>query len=587
MTTGYVLEVDEASIDVNQFEADAEEGRALLRDDPAGRRQRSCNRPGHGKAQRRSSPSPAFRTRRDRPARVPARRIEDRIDADLRAGKASEVVAELRAASRGRPLRERLVSLLVLALSGRTPCGGPPRRRPVPRHLGEELGIEPSPELRRPGGAGAAPRPRSASAFRRGGARRRTPTRRRRQPLKSLHPFHEAGQADDFFGRDHLVTNIISRLTGSDRLLAPHQPRRLRQVERGAGRGAPGAAARRRGCVRPGTVGDPRHGARVAPGRTRRRHCCGRAPTGRPTRSRLGRRRRSPPRGLTGVARGQPSAAGRRQVRRAVHPRRAGGRPSAVHRQPPRTQPRDRHRRIHVMLTLQRPAPAAGVPGAGSAARRGGVQRRAAAPRRLRGSSAGRRGGLESRFEPALLADLLTDVVGEPARSIFQYALTELFKQQVGGDRLVPRRLPRHGRRTRGARRRAEEVSPNSTRCARPRPVSCSCGWSPLASTTTGPAAGPSPPSCCAGHRRRRPAGHPSRSSAATASSPSTEPVTGHPTVEVAHEALLFREWDRLQGWIDTGRQDVRRHASLRAAMADVGRSRARRRLPAERNPAG
>ena len=40
------------------------------------------------------------------------------------------------------------------------------------------------------------------------------------------------------------------------------------------------------------------------------------------------------------------------------------------------------------------------------------------------------------------------------------------------------------------------------------------------------------------------------------------------PTVEVAHEALLW-EWDRLRGWIEDGRQDVKRRAALGAAVVE------------------
>jgi WD40 repeat protein/class 3 adenylate cyclase len=46
------------------------------------------------------------------------------------------------------------------------------------------------------------------------------------------------------------------------------------------------------------------------------------------------------------------------------------------------------------------------------------------------------------------------------------------------------------------------------------------------------------------------------------------DPRTGSPTVEVAHEALL-REWRRLRGWIDAGRDDVRTHRRLAASAAE------------------
>ena len=64
------------------------------------------------------------------------------------------------------------------------------------------------------------------------------------------------------------------------------------------------------------------------------------------------------------------------------------------------------------------------------------------------------------------------------------------------------------------------------------------------------------------------------------------DPVTGGAVVEVAHEALL-REWDRLAGWIDRYRTQIRRHEALSRRRRGVGAVRSRRRLPAEREPAG
>jgi WD40 repeat protein/DNA-binding SARP family transcriptional activator len=46
------------------------------------------------------------------------------------------------------------------------------------------------------------------------------------------------------------------------------------------------------------------------------------------------------------------------------------------------------------------------------------------------------------------------------------------------------------------------------------------------------------------------------------------DPETRAPTVEVAHEALL-REWRRLRGWIDAARDDLRTHRRLQTAAAD------------------
>jgi basic membrane protein A len=46
------------------------------------------------------------------------------------------------------------------------------------------------------------------------------------------------------------------------------------------------------------------------------------------------------------------------------------------------------------------------------------------------------------------------------------------------------------------------------------------------------------------------------------------DPATGAPTLEVAHEALL-REWERVRGWIEAARGDLRRHAALVGAIEE------------------
>ena len=46
------------------------------------------------------------------------------------------------------------------------------------------------------------------------------------------------------------------------------------------------------------------------------------------------------------------------------------------------------------------------------------------------------------------------------------------------------------------------------------------------------------------------------------------DPATREPTVEVAHEALLGA-WDRLRGWIDEARDDIRVRNTLASAAAD------------------
>jgi WD40 repeat protein/serine/threonine protein kinase len=46
------------------------------------------------------------------------------------------------------------------------------------------------------------------------------------------------------------------------------------------------------------------------------------------------------------------------------------------------------------------------------------------------------------------------------------------------------------------------------------------------------------------------------------------DPITRGPTVEVAHEALL-REWDRLRGWIEAAREDIRTQGRLAVAARE------------------
>ena len=57
------------------------------------------------------------------------------------------------------------------------------------------------------------------------------------------------------------------------------------------------------------------------------------------------------------------------------------------------------------------------------------------------------------------------------------------------------------------------------------------------------------------------------------------DPVTRGPTVEIAHEALLA-EWNRLRGWIDANREDVRQQRRLAAAADEWQAVRPGCRLP-------
>ena len=172
-------------------------------------------------------------------------------------------------------------------------------------------------------------------------------------------------------------------------------------------------------------------------------------------------------------------------------------------------------------------------------------------------------------LEPALLAELLADVIGEPgALPIFQYALTELFDRRDGDVLTVAAYRAMGG--VRGAlSRRADDLyhrltldEQEATRQLFLRLVTITehDDWG----------------------RRRVPASEIVSMDVDVVTMESVidqlgrhrflafdrDHSSGAPTVEVAHEALLW-EWDRLRGWIDEGRHDITRRASLDAAVAE------------------
>ncbi len=172
-------------------------------------------------------------------------------------------------------------------------------------------------------------------------------------------------------------------------------------------------------------------------------------------------------------------------------------------------------------------------------------------------------------LEPALLAELLADVIGEPgALPIFQYAITELFDRRNGNTLTVASYRAMGG--VRGAlSRRADDLyhrltvdEQEATRQLFLRLVTITehDDWG----------------------RRRVPASEIVSLDVDVVTMESVIDQLGRhrflafdrdhssaaPTVEVAHEALLW-EWDRLSGWIEDGRHDVKRRAILDAAVVE------------------
>ncbi len=172
-------------------------------------------------------------------------------------------------------------------------------------------------------------------------------------------------------------------------------------------------------------------------------------------------------------------------------------------------------------------------------------------------------------FEPALLAELLTDVLGEPgALPLFQYALTELFDRRTGGQLTLEAYRSLGGVRgvlTRRADDLFHRLTLHEQEAARQLflrlvTITEQEQWS----------------------RRRVPASEIVAIDVDVVTMQSVidefgrhrflsfdrDHGTGAPTVEVAHEALLS-EWDRLHGWIDEGRVDINRRAALAATLTE------------------
>lgn len=204
---GYVLRIDPAAIDAVCFEGLAREGHDRLATDPGGARDLLDEALGLWRGEALADAAYAefaqAEIRRLNELRLGAR--EDRLEAELALGRHLEAIPELNALLDVHPLRERVRGLLMLALyrAGRQAealrLAGTGRRL-----LSEELGIDPSPELVQLESRILAQDPALAAPP--------TPAARRaRNPYKGLRAFGEHDSAD-FFGREALVGRLLVRL---------------------------------------------------------------------------------------------------------------------------------------------------------------------------------------------------------------------------------------------------------------------------------------------------------------------------------------------------------------------------------------
>jgi DNA-binding SARP family transcriptional activator/class 3 adenylate cyclase len=148
---GYVLRVEQDQLDAGRFEQLVAEGRVALREgDPATAQKRLGEALGlwRGPALAEFADERFAQAEAARLEELRVSAFEDRIEAELALGHHGELVGDLEAAARHNPLRERLWARWMLALYR---CGRQAEAlgayQELRAHLGEELGITPSPEL--------------------------------------------------------------------------------------------------------------------------------------------------------------------------------------------------------------------------------------------------------------------------------------------------------------------------------------------------------------------------------------------------------------------------------------------------------
>ncbi len=563
---GYLLQLDPSSIDLNRFEADLQEARQLLQSDPGAVTAHVDEMLSHWRGQ------PCGEFHDEEFARLEVPRIEElrlealeiRADAELRQGRGREQIGTLETLAAQNPYRERFVALLMRSLyqSGRAADAlrAFDRQR---RTMGEDLGIEPSPELRRLEEQILLHDPVI-------GDRRREATLGdtvRHNPFKGLRSFGE-DDADDFFGRDHLVSDVVRRLDRGDRLVALV--------------GASGSG--KSSAVRAGVVPAIRKAAitdsdlwlvaQMTPG----------AHPLIELEAALLRSTLDAPDSLKQQL-AEPDDGLLRAALRVIPDR---GRLLLVIDQfeelftlveaeserqafidllgPALDDPRGR---VMVMLTLradfyERPLR---YPDLAQRLGDGIVNVSTLSTDELETAVAEpmRRAGVA--MEPTLLATLLTDVIGQPgALPLFQYTLTMLFDRREGDVVTLDAYTAMGGIRGALAQRAEDlwaELGDDEQIAARQLvlrlvTISGERDWSRrrvLASELT------SMPGDLVATQRAIEVFGTQRLLAFD-----RDQVTGSPTVEVAHEALLT-EWPRLRGWIDEAGSDIVRHSTLVAAM--------------------
>lgn len=567
---GYVLTAAPGSIDAVRFERETSRARELAKDDPTA----GSTLFREALDLWRGTPFQEFmyddfaQTEITRLQELRLAALEDAIEADLRRGLSGELVSELEVLHREHPLRERPVDQLMLALyrSGRSADALRTFER-FRRGVGEELGIDPSPELCRLEEQillhDSRLQPRRPTAVARGTAHDLI------NPFKGLRPFQE-DDAGDFFGRDRLVSEVVRHVADGERLISLVGPS-------GSGKSS---------AVRAGLIPALRKGA--VPGSDQWRFAY-MLPGSDPfieLEAALLRSSIDAPDSLTEQLRGDDSGLLRAALRllpdeesrlvlvidqfeelftlvadETVRQRFLDHLLVAAD---------DAYGRVVVVITLRadfygRPLE---YPAFGERLGSGVVNVVPLSSDELEAAAMepARRSGVT--FEPALLAEVLTDVIGQPgALPMFQYTLTELFDRRVGNVLTINTFRAMGGVRGALTRRAddlydqldADEKEAAEQLLLRLVAITDHNEWSrrrvhasEIVALDVDVVAMQGVIAVFGGHRLL---------------SFDRDQVSGAPTVEVAHEALLH-EWDRLREWIEVNREDLLQHRELADAAS-------------------
>ncbi len=568
---GYVLNVDAGSIDAVQFEQAVTRGRSLLNGDAADASEVLHNALDlwRGTALQDFAYDDFAQIEITRLEELRLGATEDAFDADLRSGRSGELIADLEILQERHPLRERPVGQLMLALyrSGRSADALRSFER-FRRHLGEELGIDPSPELARL--EEQILLHDSRLQLRTPKAVRISATGEAVNPFKGLRPFQE-DDAADFFGRDRLVSEVLRQITDGERLIALVGPS-------GSGKSS---------AVRAGLIPGIRKGAVPGSDQWRVAHMLPGSDPFIELEAALLRASIDGPDSLADTLQSEDDSGLLRAALRVI--------PddssrlilvidqfeelfTLVRDEPVRARfvgqivkaLEDPYGRVVLVMTLRSDfyTHPFDYPEFADRMASGVINVVPLTSDELEAAALGPTEHSGVVLEPALLAELLTDVIGQPGGlPLFQYALTELFDRRVGNLLTVDVYRSIDGVRgalTRRANELYDSLSPTEQEAAKQLflrlvAIADHDDWSrrrvhasEIVALDVDVVAMQKVIEQFAGHRLL---------------SLDRDQATGAPTVEVAHEALLH-EWERLRLWIEDNREDLLRHRELATAAA-------------------